>query len=61
MMVATGDTLSDIASSDDEENGEDDDDEVTKLCNPTKVDKPGWVMGTITEMVQQHMERFRQK
>jgi hypothetical protein len=24
-------------------------------------DEPGWVMGTITKTVQQHMERFRQK
>ena len=27
----------------------------------TEDDKPGWVMGTITKMTQQRMERIRQK
>jgi hypothetical protein len=61
MLVVIGDSLSDLASSDDGEDGEEDDDEETEQGNLSKDDEPGWVMGTITKMVQQHMERFRQK
>jgi hypothetical protein len=61
MLVAIEDSLSDLASSDDGDDGEDEDDEETKQGNLSKDDEPGWVMGTITKTVPQHMERFRQK
>jgi hypothetical protein len=61
MLVAIRDSLSDLASSDDGEDGEDEDDEETEQCKLTKDDKPGWVMGTITKIVQQCSERFQQK
>jgi len=60
MMVAIGDSLSDLASSDNEEDREDEDDEETEHGKLSEDDEPGWVMGTITNTVQQHMERFRQ-
>jgi len=60
MLVAIGDSLSDLATSDDGEDGEEEDDEVTEQGNLSKDDEPGWVMGTITKTVQQRMERFRQ-
>jgi len=61
MMVAIGDSLSNLASINDGEDGEDADEEETKQGNPSEDDKPGWVMGTISNTVQQHMERFRQQ
>jgi len=61
MLVAIGDCLSDLASSDDGEDGEEEDDEETEHGNLSEDDEPGWVMGTITKTVQQRMERFRQK
>jgi len=61
MLVAIGDSLSNLASSDDGEDGEDEDDEETEQGKLSEDDKPGWVMGTITKTVQQRMERFRQK
>jgi hypothetical protein len=61
MLVAIGDSLSDLASSDDGEDGEDEDDDETEQGKLSEDDKPGWVMGTITKMVQQRMERFQQK
>jgi len=60
MMVAIGDSLSDLASSDDGEDGEDGDED-TEQCKLTEDDQPGWVMRTFTKMVQQRIERFRQK
>jgi hypothetical protein len=57
MLVTIGDSLSDLATSDDEEDGEDEDDEETEQGK----DESGCVMGTITQMVQQYMERCRQK
>ena len=59
MLVAIGDSLSDLASSDDGEDGEEEDDEETEQGNLSEDDEPGWVMGTITKTVQQRMERFR--
>ena len=59
MMVAIRDSLSDLASSDDGEDGEDEDDEETEKGQLSEDDEPSWVMGTITEMVQQRLERFR--
>jgi len=61
MMVAIGDSLSDIASSDNGEDREGEDDEETELRQLSKDDEPGGVMGTMTKKVQQRMERFRQK
>jgi len=61
MLVGIGDSLSDLASSDDWEDWEDDDDEDPEQGKLSEEDEPGWVMGTITKMVQQRMERFRQK
>jgi hypothetical protein len=61
MLVAIGDSLSDLACSDDGEDGEDKDDEETEQGKLSKVDEPGWVRGTITQTVQQRMERFRPK
>jgi len=61
MLVAIGDSLNDLASSDDGEDGEDEDDEETEQGKLSEDDEPGWVMGTITKTVPQHMERFRQK
>jgi hypothetical protein len=61
MLVAIGDSLSDLASSDDGEDGEDEDDEETEQGNLSEDDEPGWVMGTITRTVQLRMERFRRK
>jgi hypothetical protein len=59
-MASIGDSLSDLASSDDGEDGEHEDEE-TEQGKLSKDDKPGWMMGTISKMVQQHMKSFRQK
>jgi len=61
MLVAIGDSLSDLASSDNGVDGEDEDDEETGQGKLSEDDEPGWVMGTITKTVQKRMERFRQK
>jgi len=59
MIVAIGDSLSDLAKSDDVEDEEHEDDE-TGQGKLSDDDEPGWVMGTITNTFQQRMERFRQ-
>jgi len=59
-VVAIGDRLSDLASSDDGEDWEDEDNKLTEHGQMSKDDEPGWVMGTIPNTVQQLMERFRQ-
>ena len=61
MLVAIGDSPSDLASSDDGEDGEDDDDEETQQGKLSDDDEPGWVMGAITKTVQQPTESFRQE
>jgi hypothetical protein len=61
MLIAIGDSLSDLASSDNGEDGEDEDDDETEQGKLSEDDEPCWVMGTITKTVQQRMERFRQK
>jgi len=61
MLVAIGDSLSDLASSNHGENGADEDDEDTEQGKLSEDDELSWVMGTITKTVQQGMERFRQK
>jgi hypothetical protein len=60
MLVASGDSQSDLATSDDgeDEEGNADDTAQGKLSDD---DEPGWVMGTITNTVQQRMERCQQK
>jgi len=58
MLVAIGESLGDLASSDDGEDGEDEDEEETEQGKLSEDDEPGWVMGTITNTVQQRMERF---
>jgi hypothetical protein len=59
ILDAIGDNLNDLASSDNEQDGEDDDD--TEQGKLSEDDEPSWVMGTISETVQQRMERFQQK
>jgi hypothetical protein len=63
MLNVIGERLSDLASSDDEDDGEDeeDDEEDTHLGTLSDDDEPRLVMGTITKMVQHHMESFQQK
>jgi len=61
MMVAIGDSLSDVASSHNGGDGEDEDDGETEQGKLSEDDEPGWVKGTITITVQQRMERYRQK
>jgi len=61
MLVAIGDSLCDLASSDDGEDGEEEADEETEQGKLSEHDESGWVMGTITKTVQQRMETFRQK
>jgi len=61
MLVAIGDSLSDLPSSDDGEDWEDEDDKETEQGKLSDDDEPGWVMGTITKTVQQRMESFRPK
>jgi hypothetical protein len=61
MLVAIGDSLSDLASSKDGEDGEDEDDQETEQGKLSEDDEPGWVMGTITKTVHQRMDRFQQK
>jgi hypothetical protein len=61
ILVAIGDSLSDLASSDDGEDGEEEDEEENEDGNLSEDEEPGWVMGTITKTVQQRMERFQQK
>ena len=60
-MVAIGDSLNDIASSNDVEDREDENDEETGQGKLSKDEEPGWVMGTIHKPDQHHMEGFRQK
>ena len=62
MLNAIRDSLSNLASSDDVENGADvhDDEEDPAGGKFSEDDKPGWVMGTISNMVQYRMKRFLQ-
>jgi len=60
MMVGIGDSLSDLAHPDDGEDGEDGDED-TEQGKLSEDDEPGWLMGAITKMVQQHMKMFQQK
>jgi len=61
MFNAIGESLRDRASSNDEEDGEDEDDEKDiDLGKLSKADEPGWVMGTIPNTVQHHLESLWQ-
>jgi len=60
MLVPIGDCVSDLPCSDDGENGADDNDEETEQGKLSEDEKPGWVMGRISQTVQQRMERFQQ-
>jgi len=62
MLNVIGDGQSDHASSDDGKDlqDEEDDEEDTDLGKVSEDVEPGWVMCTISRMVQHSMERFRQ-
>jgi hypothetical protein len=51
MMVAIGDSLSDIASPNNGEDGEDENNEETVQGGLSEDDEPGWVMRTISKTV----------
>jgi len=61
MVFASGNSLSDLASSDNGEDCEDEDDQETEQGNLSEDDEPGLVMGTITKTVQQCMEIIQLK
>jgi len=63
MLNPIKDSLSDLASSDYVEDGlDEDDDEVDPgVGKLSKDDKPSWVMGTISNMVQHRKNHFQQK
>jgi hypothetical protein len=52
MMVAIGDSVSDIASSDNGEDGKDENDQETEQGKLSEDDKPSWVMAPISKTVQ---------
>jgi len=60
MLNIFGDSLSDVATSDDEEDGEgdDEDEEDLKLGKLSEVEKPSWLMGITTRIVQQRKMCF---
>jgi hypothetical protein len=59
MLVAMGYWLSNLPSSDDGEDGDDEGDEDINQGKLSEDDTPGWVMATITKVIQLRMERFR--
>jgi hypothetical protein len=61
MMVAIRESVTNSVSSDHGEHGEDEDHEETEQGQLNDDDKSGYVMGTITKMVQQRTERLWQK
>jgi hypothetical protein len=61
MMVTTRYSLSDLASSHNGEDGEDENNEDAEQGKLSKDDKPSWVIGTITKLVEQCMQRFWQR
>jgi hypothetical protein len=61
MLVAIGDSLSDLARCDDGDDGEEEDNEETEQGKVSEDDEPGWVMGTITKTGQQRMAIFCHK
>jgi hypothetical protein len=61
MMDSSGDSLSNLASSDVEEDAEDDDHKDRVQGNLSRDNEPGCVIGTFSKHVQPRMETFRQK
>jgi len=61
MMVAIGDSVSGLATSDDGEDRDDQDDDESAQGTLSEDDEPSWVMRTFTKTLQQRMERFQQK
>jgi hypothetical protein len=61
MLNAMGDNLSNLAmyNNDKDEEDEKNDEEDSGLGKLSEVDKPSWVMGTISTIVQQHMEAIQ--
>lgn len=59
-MNAIRDNLSDHASFNDGEGGDDEVDEETGQGKMSEDDEPRWVIGTVTKMVLQCKNRFRQ-
>jgi len=61
MLNAIGNSLSNLACSNNGADGEyeDDDEEHPAGGKLSEDDEPGWVMGTIPELVPHRMERFR--
>ena len=58
-LNAIGHNLSHHASSDNEEDAQDEkEDDDTERDKLSEDDDPGWVMGTISNTVQRHAERF---
>jgi hypothetical protein len=60
MMVAIGDSLSDLASSNDGDDGEEEDEE-TDEGQLSEDNESGWVLDTISKTVQLRLERVRPK
>jgi hypothetical protein len=61
MMGAIEDSMRDCSSSDDGEDGDNENDENAEQGRMSEDDKPGWVMGKISEPDQQRLERSQQK
>jgi len=61
MMVAVGESLTDLASSINGEDGEDEDDEGTEQGKLSEDEEPSGVMDTIIKTIQQGMKWFQQK
>jgi len=61
MLVAIGDSLSNLPCTNNGKDQEDEDDAVREQGKLSEDDEPGWVTGTISKMVQQHIERCQQK
>jgi len=60
MLVPSLFNLSGLASSDDWEDGDDEDDAQTEHSKLSEDDEWGWVMGTISNKIQQPLETFQQ-
>lgn len=61
ILVGIRDYLSDYGSSIDDEDGEDEDNEEKKLCKLSEGVQPGCVLGSLSDMVPQHLERIQHK
>jgi len=60
MIVANGDSLGDLASSNNEEDVEDEDDEDSELGTLSEHDEPSWVLRAISNTIHLYTERFQQ-